>query len=81
MAGADIHGVTAPMVGVFHALKSPVAMGDAVRKGQAVCVIEAMKLMNEIVAEHDGEVVWIAAREGDMVEYGQLLMQIKEGAA
>ena len=77
----DLVSITAPMVGVFHPLKKPVAMGDTVKKGQPVCIVEAMKLMNDIPAEEDGEVAWIAAQDGDMVEYGQVLMQIRRRSA
>ena len=74
--------VKSPMVGTFYASPAPdkppfVSVGDKVHKGQVLCVIEAMKLMNEIESEYDGEVVEILAKDDDMVEYGQVLIKIK----
>ena len=68
--------IKAPMVGIFYTAPSAkdkdfVATGDKVKKGQIVCIIEAMKLFNEIVAEEDGEIVEICAQNGDVVEFGQ----------
>lgn len=68
--------IKAPMVGIFYTAPSSkdkefVATGDKVKKGQVVCIIEAMKLFNEIVAEEDGEIVEICAQNGDVVEFGQ----------
>ncbi len=68
--------IKAPMVGIFYTAPSAkdknfVATGDKVKKGQVVCIIEAMKLFNEIVAEEDGEIVEICAQNGDVVEFGQ----------
>ena len=54
-----------------------VKVGDKVKKGQVVCIVEAMKLMNEIEAEFDGEVVEICKKDEDMVEYGTVLFKIK----
>lgn len=73
--------VSSPMVGVYYSKPSPdaepfVKVGDKVKKGQTLCIIEAMKLMNEIVAEEDGEVVCIYPADGDLVEYGQELIVI-----
>lgn len=66
--------ITSPMVGTFHEVPNrSVAIGQQVRKGEPVCIVEAMKVMNEIVMEEDGVVTWIAAQEGDMVEFGQVL--------
>lgn len=63
-----------PMVGTFHFAKGKESLiGKALKKGETACVIEAMKLMNEIAMEEDGEIAWIAVEEGEMVEYGQLL--------
>ncbi|MDD3244189.1 MAG: acetyl-CoA carboxylase biotin carboxyl carrier protein [Eubacteriales bacterium] len=83
-AGMDfnaIHTVTSPMVGVFYAAVSPekppfVQVGSKVKKGDVLCIIEAMKLMNEITCDRDGEVVDICAGNGDVVEYGQTLFKI-----
>ncbi|ACL75299.1 acetyl-CoA carboxylase biotin carboxyl carrier protein [Ruminiclostridium cellulolyticum] len=68
--------IKAPLVGIFYTAPSSkdkdfVATGDKVIKGQVVCIIEAMKLFNEIVAEEDGEIVEICAQNGDVVEFGQ----------
>ena len=70
-----------PMVGVFYAAPSPdakpfVEVGSKVKKGDIVCIVEAMKLMNEITAEFDGEVVDICVHNGDVVEYGQTLFKL-----
>ena len=83
---ASTHEVAAPMVGVFYAAPSPgaepfVKVGSKVRRGDTLCVIEAMKLMNEVVAECDGEVVDICVKDGELVEYGACLMKINEEAA
>lgn len=73
--------IKSPMVGVFYAAPAPDAkpfaeVGTQVKKGDVVCIIEAMKLMNEIVAEFDGEVVDVCVRNGDVVEYGQTLFKL-----
>lgn len=73
--------IQSPMVGVFYAAASPDAkpfaeVGDFVRKGDVVCIIEAMKLMNEITAEFDGKVVDVCVRNGDVVEFGQPLFKL-----
>ena len=67
--------VTSPMVGVFYAAPAEnadayVKVGDTVKKGDTLCIIEAMKLMNEITAERDGKITDILAKNGDVVEYG-----------
>lgn len=74
--------ITSPMVGTFYRAPAPdeppfVAAGDRIRNGQAVCIIEAMKLMNEIEAEVSGEVVEIKVENAQTVEYGQVLMLVK----
>lgn len=74
--------VKSPMVGTFYSKSSPTAnkyveIGTKVKKGDILCIIEAMKLMNEIESEFDGEVVDILAQDGDMVEYGKPLFVIK----
>jgi acetyl-CoA carboxylase biotin carboxyl carrier protein len=73
--------VKSPMVGVFFAAPSPdsepfVKIGDTVKKGDVLCILEAMKLMNEIPAEHDGKITNICAENGDVVEFGQVLFTI-----
>lgn len=64
-----------PMVGTFHELPEDrkVGVGARLKKGDPVCVVEAMKVMNEILMEEDGAIAYIAAKEGDMVEYDQVL--------
>ena len=73
--------ISSPFVGTFYRAPSPeaasfVEVGDTVRKGQVVCIVEAMKLMNEIEAEADGKVVEILTRNGEHVEYGQSLFRL-----
>lgn len=73
--------VNSPMVGTFYRAASPdeppfVEVGDRIRKGQTVCIIEAMKLMNELEAEIGGEVVEILVQNGEPIEYGQLLLRL-----
>lgn len=74
--------VKSPMVGTFYSKSSPTAeafvkVGSKVKKGDTLCIIEAMKLMNEIESEFDGEVIQILVKDEDMVEYGQPLFVIK----
>ena len=73
--------VTAPMVGVFYAAPAPgdepfVHVGSKVKAGETLCIIEAMKVLNEVTAEADGEVLEIYAADGDLVEFGSCLMRI-----
>lgn len=73
--------VEAPMVGVFYAAPSPgadpfVSVGSTVHVGDTLCIIEAMKLMNEVVAEADGTVAEICVQDGDLVEFGSCIMKI-----
>ena len=73
--------VKAPMVGVYYAAPAPgadpfVRVGSKVKKGETLCIIEAMKVMNEVAAESDGEVLSINAKDGELVEYGSRLMTI-----
>ena len=73
--------VISPMVGTFYRAATPdeppfVEVGDRIRKGQTVCIIEAMKLMNELEAEVGGEVVEILVQNGEPIEYGQLLLRL-----
>lgn len=75
------HIVKAPMVGTFYRSGSPgaksfVEVGDAVKAGQPICIIEAMKLMNEIEADKDGVIKAIMVENGQPVEYGESLMMI-----
>ena len=85
-AAASVSGafktIDSPIVGTFYDSPSPeaeayVKVGDKVKKGDIVCIIEAMKLMNEIEAECDGEIVEICVRNEGPVEYGQTLYKLK----
>lgn len=80
--GKDLHTITAPMVGVFYAAPSPemkpyVSVGDSIRAGDVLCVIEAMKMMNEITAEVDGIVAEICVGNKQVVDYGHPLFRIR----
>jgi acetyl-CoA carboxylase biotin carboxyl carrier protein len=80
-AAPEGHLVKAPMVGTFYRAASPgakpfVEIGDAVKKGQPICIIEAMKLMNEIEADSDGVVKEVLVENGQPVEYGEPLFVI-----
>ncbi|WP_428100080.1 acetyl-CoA carboxylase biotin carboxyl carrier protein [Candidatus Rariloculus sp.] len=77
------HEVTAPMVGIFYAASSPgakpfVEIGSAVGRGDTLCIIEAMKMMNQIESDTAGRVVSILVENGSPVEYGQALFVIEE---
>lgn len=81
---AEVSGniITSPIVGTFYASPSPekpafVKVGDTVNAGDVVCIIESMKLMNEINSEFSGKVAEIYAKDGQPVEYGQKLMRIE----
>ena len=70
-----------PIVGVFYSAPSPdaepfVKIGDTVKKGDIICIIEAMKFLNEITAEQDGTITDICVKNGDLVEFGQILFKI-----
>jgi acetyl-CoA carboxylase biotin carboxyl carrier protein len=78
----DVHVMKSPMVGTFYAAPAPdappfVGLGDLVEVGQVLCIVEAMKLMNEIESEVAGEIVRIHVENGQPVEYGQSLFSIK----
>lgn len=75
--------ITSPMVGTYYSSPSPdsdnfVKVGDRVSNGKVLCIIEAMKLMNEIESEVNGIIKEILVKDGEMVEYGQPLFKIKE---
>jgi len=83
VAGAAEPGtfISSPFVGTFYSAPSPeanpfVEVGEQVRKGQVVCIVEAMKLMNEIESESDGRIMEILAQNGQHVEYGQHLFRL-----
>jgi len=78
----DENIVPAPMVGTYYAAASPtakpfVALGDEVKEGQVLCIIEAMKMMNQIECDRSGRVTAIMAKNGDPVEFGQPLFVIE----
>ena len=80
--GSELCIVKSPIVGTFYRSAEPgakafVSVGDTVRKGQVLCIIEAMKLMNEIDSEYDGEVTNIYVENGQAVQYGERLFAIK----
>ena len=75
--------VKSPMVGTFYSKPSPnansyVEIGQKVKKGDVLCIVEAMKLMNEIESEFDGEITEILVQDGEAVEYGKPLFKIKK---
>lgn len=81
-AAEDLYIVKSPIVGTFYGSSSPgtpafVKVGDKVAKGDTLCIIEAMKIMNEIESEEAGEIVEILVQNEDIVEYGQPLMKIR----
>ena len=81
---SDLLEVTAPMVGTFYRAPAPeeppfVDIGTRISVGQAVCILEAMKLMNELESEVNGEVIEILVENGTPVEFGQVLMRVKPG--
>jgi acetyl-CoA carboxylase biotin carboxyl carrier protein len=79
---SNLHKIVSPMVGTFYRASSPdaapfVSVGDRVGEKTTVCIIEAMKLMNELEAEVKGEIVEVLAENGQLVEYGQPLFLVK----
>ncbi len=77
----NIIEIKSPMVGVYYSASSPdakpfVSVGSKVKKGDVLCIIEAMKLMNEITAEVDGEIVDVCVENGQVVEYAQILFKV-----
>ncbi len=81
-AGAELAIVKSPIVGTFYRAAEPGAaplasVGDQVKKGQVLCIIEAMKLMNEIDSEYDGEVVNVYVENGQPVQYGERIFAIR----
>ena len=79
----DLHLITSPIMGTYYGSPSPeadcfVKVGDKVKAGDTLCIIEAMKLMNEIISDIDGEIVEIVSKDEDLVEYNQVLFKIKE---
>lgn len=85
-AGGVLESVLSPTVGIFYAAPAEnadpyVKAGDTVRKGDVLCIIEAMKLMNEVLAEKDGVIEAVCAENGQIVEYGTELFRIREMSA
>jgi acetyl-CoA carboxylase biotin carboxyl carrier protein len=83
--GSELAIVKSPIVGTFYRSAEPgakafVSVGETVRKGQVLCIIEAMKLMNEIDSEYDGEVVSVYVENGQPVQYGERLFAIRPNA-
>ena len=81
-ADVELHKITSPMVGTFYESSSPeedpyIKVGDKVKKDSIVCIVEAMKLFNEIEAEVSGEIVEVLVENGQLVEYGQPLFLVK----
>jgi acetyl-CoA carboxylase biotin carboxyl carrier protein len=79
---ADVHQVMSPIVGTFYRSSAPdakpfVSPGDRVSKGQVLCIVEAMKLMNEIESDCDGEVLEVMVANGQPVEYGEPLFKLR----
>jgi len=79
---SGLHEIKAPMVGTYYGAPSPdsedfVKVGQKVSKGQSLCIVEAMKLMNEIESDIDGEIVKIHTSDAEPVEYNQVLFHIK----
>lgn len=79
---SNLHKITSPMVGTFYASPTPeaeayVKAGSVVTKDSIVCIVEAMKLFNEIEAEVNGEIVEVLVKNGQLVEYGQPLFLVK----
>ena len=80
---SDLAEVTSPMVGTFYRAAAPgedpfVDIGSKVKIGQTICILEAMKLMNEIESEFNAEIVEILVENGTPVEFGQVLMRVKQ---
>jgi acetyl-CoA carboxylase biotin carboxyl carrier protein len=81
-ANENVHTITSPMVGTFYSAPSPeaspyVKQGDKVTEESVVCIVEAMKLMNEIEAEVKGKITEVLAENGELVEYGQPLFVVE----
>ena len=80
---SDLAEITAPMVGTFYRAAAPgeepfVQVGNNIKVGQTICILEAMKLMNEIESEFNAEIVEILVENGTPVEFGQVLMRVKQ---
>ena len=79
----DLKSIKSPLVGTYYSSATPdstpyVTVGSKVKKGDTLCIIEAMKVMNEVTSEYDGEVMAVLKKDEDIVEYGMDLFKIKE---
>ena len=82
-AAEDLNHITSPMVGTFYRKPAPdkepfIEVGQTVKKGDTVCIIEAMKMMNQVKSEFEGKVIAINIEDGDPVEFGQELISIEK---
>ena len=82
-AAEDLNHINSPMVGTFYRKPAPdkepfIEVGQTVKKGDTVCIIEAMKMMNQVKSEFDGKVIAINIEDGDPVEFGQELISIEK---
>lgn len=81
-SSSEYHEITSPFVGTFYSAPAPgkpnfVKVGDKVSKGQTLCILEAMKIMNEIESDVDGEIVEICVSNESLVEFGQTIFKVK----
>lgn len=79
----DLYIIKSPIVGTFYSAPNPdakpyVTVGSKVKKGDVLCIVEAMKLMNEITSDVDGEIVEIMVQNGSFIEYGQPLFGVRQ---
>lgn len=83
-AAGDLVNISSPMVGVFYSAPAEnappfVQVGDTVKKGDVLCIIEAMKLMNEIVADQDGTIAEVCVGNSQIVDFGHVLFRLRKG--
>jgi acetyl-CoA carboxylase biotin carboxyl carrier protein len=81
---ANLIEITSPMVGVFYESSQPgkpafISLGQSFKEGDTLCIVEAMKLMNEITAEYSGKIVEICVQNEEVVEFGQVLFRVERG--
>ncbi len=84
-SSGSVAEIKSPMVGTFYRAPSPesapfVEVGQTIAKGQVICIIEAMKLMNEIKSDHSGKIVEILVNNAEPVEYGQIILRLEPSA-
>lgn len=80
---SNYHEIKSPMVGTYYSAPSPgadpfVKVGDKIKKGQTVCIVEAMKIMNELPSDVDGEIIEICVDDSEALSFGQVLIKVKE---